>query len=483
MGSYAVTRFVAFLSIVYMARVLGSEDFGQINFAQAILVYATLLTNLGLMSVGTRDVAQTPDRVTYITSNFLALRLVLALGSYVLLALAVFLMPIPSQGKALILLFGLTVFPTAATLDWVFKGLERMGVVASIEVFRTVPFLLFVVLSVRAPREVYRVATAYFVGTFITAVFSLVMYSRNVGQLRLAADFSFWKLSMKTAWPLGLAFIMVQIYYLTDTVMLAFLKGNTAVGWYSASYKIIAFIQGVGGWYFEAIFPLISRLFRDSITGLRKLLEGSAELTTAIVTPVAVGGVILAQPILLTFYGKEYGTGALAFQILVCAIAVELVGMLFGYSLMACARLKQYLTAVTVGAVTSVVMNVILIPRFGLAGAGVARLMSEALIALCFILQFQSVLHIPLAKHFAKPAVAAVVMALVLAFVQTYWVLRMLVGCVVYFGAYVALSSLQKTPWYAPLKQISADNSVRSDAVEHSSGMPTMPATAEHEAF
>jgi O-antigen/teichoic acid export membrane protein len=481
--AYVISRLVGFISIVYMARVLGSGNFGQVNFAQAILVYASLLTHFGLMAVGTREVAQAPDRVRYVTNNILALRLLLAIAAYLLLAGASYAMPITSQGRLLVLMFGLTLFPSAATLDWTFKGLERMGVVAVIEVLRTVPFLLLLLLLVRGPHYLGWIGILYFAGMALAAAFSLLMYHRSYGPLRLAADLRYWKSSLRTAWPLGIAFVMVQVYYLTDTILLAFLKGDTAVGWYSGSYKIVAFIQGIGGWYFEATYPVVARLFKNSVSRLRELIAGSAEMTIALVLPVAAGGTLLAGPMIIAFYGREYVASAIAFQILVWAIAVELIGMLFGYSLMACDRLRQYLAAVTIGAVTSVVLNLLLIPRFGLAGAGSARLVSETLIAIYFFVQFRKVVIVPIARYFSKPVVATLVMVLALSAVHAHWVVRMLLGVLVYFGVFVLLSLRQGTPWYAPLRRIASGSAEVAEAIEHIDGHDRVAPTLEREAF
>jgi len=52
-----VVRMVGFLVITYLARILGSSDFGVISIAAAVLAYGSILSNCGLAILGTRKVA------------------------------------------------------------------------------------------------------------------------------------------------------------------------------------------------------------------------------------------------------------------------------------------------------------------------------------------------------------------------------------------------------------------------------------------
>src|SRR6185437_8710713 len=234
---------------------------------------------------------------------------------------------------------------------------------------------------------------------------------------------------------LGIGFMLLQVYYLTDTVAMGFLRGDAFVGWYSAAYKSVSFLLVLGGLFFETTFPVISRYYKDERERLPSFLSSSVRITAFLVIPMAVGGTVLAEPFLTSLYGSEYGKAAIAFQLLVWAVAVELIGMNWGYALMACDRAKAYLKAVGVGAAVSVALNLILIPRLGLAGGGLARLVSTLLIAACFGFQFKRVSHVSWLQHLIKPALASAIMAAAMILVIHSWVVGMVVGILVYSAA------------------------------------------------
>ena len=69
--SQIVTKALGLVSVAYLARVLGAEGFGKIGFAQAILAYFMLLVNLGLSTLGTREVARNREEISRYVNNIL----------------------------------------------------------------------------------------------------------------------------------------------------------------------------------------------------------------------------------------------------------------------------------------------------------------------------------------------------------------------------------------------------------------------------
>jgi O-antigen/teichoic acid export membrane protein/lipopolysaccharide/colanic/teichoic acid biosynthesis glycosyltransferase len=444
-SSYAASRFLTFFSLVYVARYVGVQSFGQVNFAYAIFMYSTLLTHLGLMTFGTREVARQPGQIQHQATRILSLRMALTLASFLLLVLFTYLVNLEPQLKILIVLFGLSLFPTAALLDWAFKGVERMNVVGVIEILRAVPYLALVLFWVKQPSHVLRIPIFFLLSTVLAALLGLLLFWRDYGSLWPRVELTFWKRAMRESLPLGLAFMLLQIYYLTDTVALGFLRGDLFVGWYSAAYKSVAFILVLGGLFFETTFPVISRCYKHASEKLPGLLSSSLRVTALFAIPMAVGGTVLAEPFLVSLYGPEYRAATIAFQFLIWGVAIELIGMNWGYALMACDRAKEYMKGMGLGAVISVGLNLALIPKLGLMGAGLARLATSAIISLYFWLQFRRVIRTNWSGHLFKPALASALMVAVMLSVGHFWILRMALGMLVYGGTILLTGTSERT--------------------------------------
>jgi O-antigen/teichoic acid export membrane protein len=444
-SSYAASRLLTFFSLVYIARRLGVQAFGRVNFALAILTYSTLLTHLGLMTFGTREVARHPNHIRRQVNGILSLRMALTLASFLLVLVFTYLVPLDAQLKLLILLFGLSLFPTAALMDWAFKGVERMNVVGVIEIVRAVPYLLLILIWVKTPSHVVRIPIFYFLSAVLAAFLGLALFWRDYGSLRPQVELGFWKRAMRESLPLGFAFILLQVYYLTDTVTLGFLRGDVYVGWYSAAYKSVAFVLVMGGLFFETTFPVISRYYKQASERLPWLLNSSLRVTSLVAIPMAVGGTVLARPFLTSLYGPEYRVATIPFQLLIWAVAIELIGMNWGYALMACDRAKEYMKGVGLGAVMSVALNLVLIPKLGLMGAGLARLSSSAIISLYFWFQFRRVSRLNLYGCLFKPALASALMVMAMLLVGRFWILQLVLGILVYTGTILLISPSERS--------------------------------------
>ncbi len=444
-SSYAASRLLTFFSLVYIARRLGVQTFGQVNFALAIFTYSTLLTHLGLMTFGTREVARHPGQIQHRVTRILSLRLALTLASFLLLLVFVYLVTFETQLKILIVLFGLSLFPTAALMDWAFKGVERMNVVGVIEIVRAAPYVALILVWVKTPSQVLRIPIFYFLSAVLAAFLGLALFWRDYGSLRPQIELTFWKRAMRESLPLGFAFVLLQVYYLTDTVVLGFLRGDVFVGLYSAAYKSVAFLLVLGGLFFETTFPVISRYYKQASGRLPWLLTSSLRVTTLLVVPMAVGGTVLAGPFLSSLYGPEYRAATVAFQFLIWAVAVELIGMNWGYALMACDRAKEYLKVVGLGAAISVALNLVLIPKLGLMGAGLARLTCSAIISFYFWYQFRRVSRLSWFRYLLKPALASALMVSVMVLVGHSWVLQMALGTLVYACTILLIGPSERT--------------------------------------
>ena len=444
-SSYAASRLLTFLSLVYVARQLGVQSFGQVNFAYAIFMYSTLLTHLGLMTFGTREVARHPGQIQHQVAHILSLRMALTLASFLLLLAFTYLVSLGAQLKFLIVLFGLSLFPTAALMDWAFKGVERMNVVGLIEIVRAVPYLVLVLVWVKEPSHVLRIPIFFFLSTLLAAVLGLALFRRDYGFPRPQVELAFWKRAMQESLPLGFGFLLLQVYYLTDTVLLGFLRGAVSVGLYSAAYKVAAFVLVMGGLFFETTFPVISRYYKQASERLPWLLNSSLRVTTLLAIPMAAGGTVLAGPILMSLYGREYRAATIAFQLLIWAVAIELIGWNWGFALMACDRAREYMKAVGLGAVISVAFNLALIPKLGLMGAGLARLTSSAIISLHFWYQFGRVSRLNWSQHLFKPALASALMVVVMVFIGHSWILRMVLGIMAYGGTILLIGPSERT--------------------------------------
>lgn len=443
-----ISSLIGLVVIIYLARVLGPGDFGKINFVMAIVIYFTLIANLGLPLLGTREVAKQRDKIKDYLSSILTLRLCLAVLGFGLLLIMTFFLNKPLDIKYLLILYGLGLIPAALLLDWVFQGVERMEYIGAARILAGATFLALVIWFVKNPGQLLLIPCFQVAGNLLAAGVLIFFSVRHFGKPKFRFDLVFWRSLLRQALPIGLALIMTRVFFYIDIVMLGFMKSIEDVGYYSAAYKIIMFLIMAGGAYHDAIFPLMSSYYKTSLDSLTRLLQPTAKLMVTMGLPLAVGGVILAKPLMHLLYGPGYGAGIIALQILIWAVLGNYINSIFAKGLVACGRQIKWTQIMIVVVVVNLILNFILIPPLGIIGAAIATVSAEAIGFPIYYISFSKIVKVDIQSYVPKILVSCVIMASFL-----YWGLNglnlnvftlILAGAAVYFISLYLIRGITK---------------------------------------
>ncbi len=441
-----ITSILGFITMVYLASILGPNGFGQMHFALAIVAYFMLMANLGIPTLGTREIARDKSKIKDYVGNIITLRLTLATIAFGLVCLCAFFIQKPIEIKYLIILYGLGIFPIAFQLLWLFRGIEMMGYIAIADIVGRGCYVVAIFCFIKSPEQLLGIPAIYVICvTFIPSVFLVFFFIRRFGGIRLKFKALFWNNLLRQALPMGFAIIMTELYIHFDVVMLGFMRSNEEVGYYSAAYRLVLFIIGIGGLYCVTIFPIISNYYKTSLVSLRQLLSRTTRLMIIISLPLAVGGTILARSIMSFIYTESYLNGTIALQILVWVIPVMWLSITYGYSLIACDKQKRYAIGVTVGAIINIALNAILIPRFGIIAASATTVVTWGVVLLLLQHEFGKVVLVPFKGYLTRPVIASLGMGAFLYFGSSWnvWVLIVL-GALVYFAILFGIGGITK---------------------------------------
>ena len=139
-----ISKAIGFLVAIYVARVLGPDNFGKLGFAQAFTSYFGLIVNLGLDVYGTREVAKDKSKAKELLSNIVLMKFFLFIFVYALLFLIVSFLPKDTYTKKVILLYGLSLFTSVLAIDWFFQGFENFKIIAIGRIIRNVVYAALV---------------------------------------------------------------------------------------------------------------------------------------------------------------------------------------------------------------------------------------------------------------------------------------------------------------------------------------------------
>jgi O-antigen/teichoic acid export membrane protein len=164
------TKVIGFVFIMYAARYLGAEGFGILSFALAFTGIFGVFTDIGLNILTTREVARDKSLAKKYLGNIAALKVILAVATFGLIALTINLLGYPEQTINIVYLIGLSVIFNAFSLMFhsIFQAYERMEFVAIGQILNSVLLLAGVLFLIGRGSSLTAFASLYLLASVVT---------------------------------------------------------------------------------------------------------------------------------------------------------------------------------------------------------------------------------------------------------------------------------------------------------------------------
>ena len=378
------------ITFPYLARTLGPEHVGVLNFAESFARYFVLLAALGIPIYGVREVAKVAADRTLLTKTATEIFIINALGTVFLsLIFLVFIYWLPqlSAEKTLfnwaLLYFILQVFQ----LEWFFSGMNQFKFIAIRSLLIRLFFIAVVFLFIRSTNDYVN----YFRMQVGLAVVLAALNGKRLWDLLDFSSLSFAKLELKKHLkPLALLFLTIftiSVYFSLDTILLGFLADNESVGYYSSALKLNRLFIGVLSAISVAMFPGLVNLYHhgnkeEFVVMVKQCFYVSLSLSM----PLVLGIITCAPEIIHILFGKAFDRAILPLQITAPLILIISMSGIFGFQILsAVGKDKSILISAFMGMLISIILAFQLVPIYQENGAAMTILLTELTVCLAFI--------------------------------------------------------------------------------------------------
>lgn len=441
--AYIGQKVISFVYFTIIARQIGAENTGKYFFALSFTTIFVVFIDLGLTQVLIRESARFKDKTANYFSTVLSAKLFFAFFTYLATIIAINLLGYSEETKHLVYLSAVTMVFDSLHLSiyGVIRAIgslkyEAIGIIAS--QFITLA-LGSVFLYLDLPL-IYLIA-AFTIPSFLNVCYASLVMSKKYGiRLNLHLDKNDLKLFLRLAAPFALAAIFARIYSYIDSVLLSKMMGDSAVGWYSIAYKITFAFQFIPMALTASIYPRFSEYFLQDKESLASVFERSLKYLWIVVFPIAIGIAILARDIVLSIYSTDYFNSILPLQILILGLIFSFVSFPIGAFLNATNRQTTQTIIVFCVLVLNVVLNIILIPQYGVIGAAISATVGNVLLTAVgyyFISRSSNISHKFISLTFLQVLVAGVIMGLAVWQINIYanYLVAILGGALIYLVA------------------------------------------------
>lgn len=370
------------MTFPYACRVIGAEGIGLVNFYSSIVSYIYLFTCLGIPMYAIREIARVRGDAAAMSRTameILLLSTALTCVGYLAVGLLCYAVPEVQADVPLFLVLSLSIFLGAIGCDWLYAGVEDF-------LYTTVRGLVVKIISVallfcfvHTKDDLLWYGWYTVIGSVGGNVFNLFRLRKHVrfkdivpSQLRLSRH-------IKPILQCFVFSVITSIYLQLNPVLLGFIDGAMAVGFFAAATKLLALFMRMSSCLGNVMMPRISNLIAENREEeFRCLIQKSYDFTLASCLPLTTLMIVSAPHIIWVFCGEEFMPSVLASQLVASNILMVALSNLFGIQVLyPKGRINTVTLCCGVGALVDILVCVLLIPSFGYIGAATAYMAAE----------------------------------------------------------------------------------------------------------
>jgi O-antigen/teichoic acid export membrane protein len=366
--------------VIYAARILGTAGYGVFSYAITLAGFLTLFMDPGINAILMRDAskANEDDRRSIFSTAFFLKIFLLIIGIAIIVFIAPFFSTLPGAKALLPIVAIVLAFDTLREFfSSLIRAREKMEWEAGLFLATNLAILIFGFIFLAISPSPKSLAISYAAASTFGGILAMVVlrdYFRT-----MASHFSPQRIFpiLKSAWPFAVTGALGLLLTNTDILIISWLRSASDVGIYSAAIRIIQVLYLVPMVIQFSTLPLFSRLARVDDPKFRSILERTIGIIFIASIPLAFGGFVLGTPIMALVFGGAYASGSLAFKILMLTLLVDFPAAIISNAIFSYNHQRSLIVSSAIGGGLNVLLDIILIPPFGMVGSAFATLFAQ----------------------------------------------------------------------------------------------------------
>jgi len=369
------------ITIPYVSRILGAEGIGIYNYTVSITTYFILLGSLGIGLYAQREIAYVQQDLEKRSKIFWE---VLLIKIFTLsISMIIFYFTFVTQGEYSIYYKILILEIVANMLDIspFFQGMEEFKKIIRKNMIIKITSILCVFIFIKNPTDIDTYIFIYALSTLLGSLSLWLDLPKYITKVKIKS--LELKKHLKIAFELFIPQIAIKIYTVLDKTMLGVLiTDKTEVGYYGQTDKIIRTVLSIITSLNIVMIPRMANKFANGEDkNIRKNILTSFKFTFFLAMPMMLGLIAIAKDFMPWFLGEGFENSIYITYAMSPIILVIGLGNLIGNQyLLPISKQRQYTIAIVIGAITNVILNFILIPKFAAIGAAIATVIAEAVV-------------------------------------------------------------------------------------------------------
>lgn len=385
MGERFFRMLVVFLVGIFVARYLGPKKLGILNYAISFVGLFTELATLGLDRISVRELVKSNYSKDTLLGTLFWLRLIGATLILLLIGIIINFMPDDPSTKIIVLLISTTLLlQPFNVIDFYFQAKVLLKFVVFARTFQLIitSICKIAFVLIKAPLMWFAIVSIIDVLSLsMGLIFFFIRTSPHLATLTVLKKFNHQLACnlLKESWPLIISGIVVSVYMKIDQVMLKEMLNSTAVGLYSVAVRLSETWYFIPALLLQSVFPAIVSLREKKSAYYTVRLQQLHDLLTTLAFIIAIFMTLFAREIIEFLFGPQFNESAMILMVHIWSGLFIFPGNIRANLIILEKKQKVALIFRTIGAILNIILNLILIPKYGPIGAAWATLISYAL--------------------------------------------------------------------------------------------------------
>lgn len=403
------------ITVPYVSRILGEVGIGKQAYTLAFAQYFVLIGSIGLNLYGNRQIAYVKNDPEKLNSTFWELvYLRIITMTITTIVYYIIFVGINTDSRLIFAIQGINLIATAFDISWYFMGLEQFKTTVNRNIIIKIIGLICIFKFVKNSDDIIIYILILTISQLLGQLimwFYIPKYRsiRNIEKKQL-------KLHLKFAFKLFIPQLAAQVYLLLDKIMLGIMIGESAVGLYENSQKIIRLAMPIVTSVGVVLLPRMASLYSEGkIEEFKSYIYKAFSNMNFIAIPMTFGIIAIADDFKPWFFGDGFTGVELLIKVSSCIIIFGTWCNIIGFQvLVPMKKEREFTISVIVASILNFTLNLLLINRLGALGTSISSVLAELIVPLIQIYFIRDFIDIKLLfKGITKMLIVSTVMLLI----------------------------------------------------------------------
>ena len=439
------------ITFPYVSRILLPIGTGKVSFANSVVTYFVMISQLGIPTYGIRACAivrNDEEKLKKTVYELFLINVVMSILAYIVFFVALIYVPRLRADRTLFLITGTLIFFNTIGVEWLYKALEQYTyiTVRSI-IFKFIALIAMFALVHDVDDYVIYGGISIFAASASNA-FNFIRLRKIIGKKKVS-QLNF-KQHFKPVFTFFIISCATTIYTNLDNVMLGFMKDDVEVGYYNAAVKIKNILVSIVTSLGTVLMPRASYYLQNGMEDeFYKLSKKAIKFVFLAATSMMIYFMLFAREGVLFLSGEAFEGAILPMMIVMPTLLfIGLTNIMGIQMLVPMGREDAVMISTFAGAIVDLILNAIAIPILGASGAAIGTLVAEFVVLIvqliylrkdvAFLYNGQSYLKLLIALIAAFIAGCAVKLLISGIFI------KLVISAMLFFGVYALILYILK---------------------------------------